>query len=203
MYSIGTTLRRAREEQHRTLTEIAETTGIPLHYLEAIENDDISAFPGNFFYKSFVRQYCFAVEVPYRSVEDRVERILPPETVDPLKAIYQVRGASQRTLEPARSSRRRMLLPGFLLLFALAAGAGSYLWHRKIRMQPDLSPALIVSPNPPVINPVPTPPVIVSEAKGDDAGTRNRSKSRRSPHKSLRRARPRRQHPKRQGLGNE
>jgi cytoskeletal protein RodZ len=191
MHSVGTTIRQARDQQHRTIGQIAEATRIPYHYLEAIESDDVSAFPGNFFYKSFVRQYCSALEVPYQSVGDRVEKMLQPEIVDPLKAIAVARTGSHQTLEPEHSWRRRAFWPGLLLLMILTGGFGMYAWQQKTRRQPAMPAASFVSPKPLEIGPVrplqkaQNAPMVVAEDKAKDVGTRSR---RRSPRRSRRRS---------------
>ncbi len=75
MDSVGTRLRSERDKQKRTLSEIAESTCISSRYLQAIEEDDLTSLPGNFFYKSFVKQYCAALGVPYSSLENLVDPI--------------------------------------------------------------------------------------------------------------------------------
>lgn len=57
MQSLGSKLRKERERRQLTISGIAEETRISQRYLEAIEADDQSAFPGEFFYRAFVRQY--------------------------------------------------------------------------------------------------------------------------------------------------
>lgn len=57
MQSLGTRLRQEREKRHIPLQKIAEETKISARYLEALEADDLSKLPGEFFYRAFVRQY--------------------------------------------------------------------------------------------------------------------------------------------------
>ncbi len=57
MTSVGEMLRTERETQGREIAEIAEELCITQRYLRAIEQDDLGGLPGNFFYKSFVKQY--------------------------------------------------------------------------------------------------------------------------------------------------
>lgn len=57
MQTVGVKLRQEREQQKIRLDKIAEDTRINLRYLEAIEADDASALPGEFFYRAFIRQY--------------------------------------------------------------------------------------------------------------------------------------------------
>lgn len=57
MASLGEKLKEARLKQGLSLGEIAGKTRIQAHLLEAIESDDLQKIPGDFFRKSFVRQY--------------------------------------------------------------------------------------------------------------------------------------------------
>jgi cytoskeleton protein RodZ len=57
MKSLGAKLRLERERQKLGIEKIAEDTRIGLRYLQAIEADDQTSLPGEFFYRAFVRQY--------------------------------------------------------------------------------------------------------------------------------------------------
>src|SRR5690606_9166986 len=57
MDSLGGKLKEARLKQGLSLNEIAGKTRIQTQLLEAIEQDNLAKIPGDFFRKSFVRQY--------------------------------------------------------------------------------------------------------------------------------------------------
>ena len=57
MTSIGEILRAERESQGRTISQVADALCITPTYVRAMESGDVSAIPGVFFYRSFVRQY--------------------------------------------------------------------------------------------------------------------------------------------------
>ena len=57
MQSLGAKLRLERERQNIGIGKIAEDTCISKRYIEAIEADDQTSLPGEFFYRAFVRQY--------------------------------------------------------------------------------------------------------------------------------------------------
>ncbi len=57
MQSLGIRLRLERERRKIGISKIADDTCIAKRYLEAIEADDQTALPGEFFYRAFVRQY--------------------------------------------------------------------------------------------------------------------------------------------------
>lgn len=81
MTSVGTFLRTERERQGRDAGKIAEELCITLRYLRAIEQDDMQALPGNFFYKSFVKQYATVLgldEAQIRACLDAVSSQFEP-----------------------------------------------------------------------------------------------------------------------------
>src|ERR1700730_17635882 len=77
MTSVGTQLRSAREDQQRSLAEIADDLCITQRYLRAIEEDDLKGLPGVFFYKSFVKQYPSIRQVAGRELTPALEALSP------------------------------------------------------------------------------------------------------------------------------
>jgi transcriptional regulator with XRE-family HTH domain len=55
--SIGTKLRQARELRRLTLQQVSETTKVRPHYLQALENDDLSAISSAAQARGFLRIY--------------------------------------------------------------------------------------------------------------------------------------------------
>lgn len=55
--TIGVKLRQAREQHRLTLQQVSETTKIRTHYLQALENDDLSAIPSAAQARGFLRIY--------------------------------------------------------------------------------------------------------------------------------------------------
>ena len=55
--SIGATLRAAREKRRLTLAAVSDSTRIRTHYLQALENDDLSAMPSAAQGRGFLRIY--------------------------------------------------------------------------------------------------------------------------------------------------
>src|SRR3954451_14300967 len=93
MHSVGEKLRSERQRQNRSISANASETCISTRYLEAIEADDLSALPGGFFYKSFVKQYSGALGIDFGALEPELDRVKPPEIQDPLPALsvsYQI-----------------------------------------------------------------------------------------------------------------
>ena len=55
--SIGSTLKQKREARHLSIEQVAEQTRIRAHYLQALENDDLSAIPSMVQARGFLRIY--------------------------------------------------------------------------------------------------------------------------------------------------
>ncbi|WP_166237848.1 helix-turn-helix domain-containing protein [Paenibacillus turpanensis] len=88
MSDLGQLLRKAREEKGLTLDELQEATKIRKRYLEAIEEGQLSALPGSFYVRAFVKSYAEAVgldpdevlemykgEIPQPAVEQPIEPV--------------------------------------------------------------------------------------------------------------------------------
>jgi cytoskeletal protein RodZ len=75
MNSVGRILRSARERQGRAVAEIAKELCLTQQYLRAIEDDDVKALPGTFFYKNFVRQYAAVVGVKEAEIRPGIEAL--------------------------------------------------------------------------------------------------------------------------------
>jgi cytoskeleton protein RodZ len=79
MNSVGAILRSERERQGREMAEIAEELCITQRYLRAIEQDDLKSLPGNFFYKSFVKQYAAILSLDERLLQSGMEALVVAE----------------------------------------------------------------------------------------------------------------------------
>jgi cytoskeleton protein RodZ len=79
MTSVGDVLRSAREQQGRTLAEVAEALCLTHGYVRAMETDDVKNLPGVFFYKSFVWQYAGLLGVDRALIEPGVLLLAPKE----------------------------------------------------------------------------------------------------------------------------
>jgi cytoskeleton protein RodZ len=64
MPGVGAYLRALRERQGVSIDEIARSTRVLHHYLEALESDDLASLPAPVFAKGFIRAYCQALGVP-------------------------------------------------------------------------------------------------------------------------------------------
>ncbi len=82
MQSIGVKLRIERERRKIGIAKIAEDTCIAKRYLEAIEADDLTALPGDFFYRAFVRQYSTYLGWDADETEKQINQVSSSPTFD-------------------------------------------------------------------------------------------------------------------------
>jgi cytoskeleton protein RodZ len=134
MFSVGATLKRARQAQSLDLDAVAARTRINVKYLEAIEADDRGQLPSGFFYKSFVDQYARCLSLDTRELQAEVDRVLSADAPLPLPGYESV---VSRNISPLRTKRRfpasRSIGSVAVLLVVVGGCSGVYtIWrHRK------------------------------------------------------------------------
>ncbi|MDX2267309.1 MAG: DUF4115 domain-containing protein [Bryobacter sp.] len=82
MQTLGMRLRQEREKKEIPLQTIAAQTKIKASYLEAIEADDLAAFPGEYFYRAFVRQYASFLGLDAAAIENQLNTVSSRATVE-------------------------------------------------------------------------------------------------------------------------
>lgn len=129
MQSAGEKLRRERMERGLDLATLSSVTRISRRYLEAIESGNTAELPGDFFHRSFVRQYAVAL-----GLDPAVVDVAPP----PDKTGFPLRSPDRIVME----SNRHYLPPGrmwasVLLFFVVLTGC-SAVYAKWYRMQTAL-----------------------------------------------------------------
>ena len=66
-----------RHQKGISLRQIADTTKIGVHYLEAIEGGQFTKLPGGIYNRSYIRQYARAIEVSEESLMERYLQSAP------------------------------------------------------------------------------------------------------------------------------
>ena len=142
MPSAGELLRYEREKRNRTLCEIASETCISSRYLKAIEADDPKVLPGDFFHRSFIRQYADCLKLDCATTKAILDAVEPAPEIDLLPAFsipQQIAEAEQQSKPLAHVPTR---VAATLLFVVLAGCSGlSALWNRA---QEAADPALQV-----------------------------------------------------------
>lgn len=130
METIGTYLRREREQRGIALEEVADTTRIPMKTLEAMETGRFDALPGETFVKGFLRSYAVAVGVKPEDVLSRYGMELRARDVQPL--------AVRLSTPPAPRGRRFGLAIALVFFAILATLAMSFLLRPRSQDRPEL-----------------------------------------------------------------
>lgn len=144
MASLGQRLREERIRQGKEIRPISEELRIGSRYLEAIEAERWDQLPGEFFNRSFVRQYAQSLGFNGQQFETEYATILKRDSTVDLDAIGAARDPRARLLKEKKlisiapvTERSRSFFDGstglaIAALVVLIAGGGllSLLWDR-------------------------------------------------------------------------
>ena len=93
--SLGSLLRRSREERHIDLDEAASVTRIRRHYLGALENEEWRKLPSQVFVKGFLRSYAEFLGLDTEMVRGLYLKTCPSQRYEP-HVLKEVRPPSGR-----------------------------------------------------------------------------------------------------------
>ncbi len=183
MQSLGMRLRQEREKRHIPLQKIAEETKISARYLEALEADDLSGLPGEFFYRAFVRQYSrylgFDPEAIDRDinvvsskpvVEEGVPTVASMAPDPQISALQEtLRDKPLRAAQDIKDDGMSKAWLGFAAAVILACG-GYYAWKNFASASPTTETASAPTAQTEPVRPPPTqtastPPTAVQPAQ--------------------------------------
>lgn len=137
MYSIGQRLREERLRKGIKLSEISEFTRIRTGFLEAIEADQFDQLPGNFYARSFIRQYARYIGLDDPELEAEIKRQLgepgPVVSTQEVLSGLTVSGPEKSPVLWRTQPTSRRLAYATAALVALAGFLGVYLSWRHIR----------------------------------------------------------------------
>lgn len=85
MTELGELLRKTREEKGLSLYDIQESTKIQRRYLEAIENGNLDALPGQFYARAFIRRYAEVLGINTEEILNQFSNEIPPPPVTPVE----------------------------------------------------------------------------------------------------------------------
>ncbi|SDB89227.1 protein RodZ, contains Xre-like HTH and DUF4115 domains [Pelagirhabdus alkalitolerans] len=128
---IGERLKEARLEKELTIEDVQRLTKIQTRHLQAIERNDFSVMPGQFYAKAFIKEYASAVGLdPYVLMEEHQSELPQPDQEAPI----QYTRSKHRDKQPSKSSPFATLLPTIFVVILIAA-VGFFIW--QIAMSPD------------------------------------------------------------------
>jgi cytoskeletal protein RodZ len=119
MDTVGQMLRRAREDQERSLEAIAGQTKIPVASLRLLEQDTFDELPGDIFVRGFLKSYCQALCIE----DDEVLETYLKQTGSP----NDVRSSSMPSLSGSRPISLRMSNLSWIVALALFLLLGAVL----------------------------------------------------------------------------
>ena len=96
--TVGTTLRRQREQKRMGIAEVSRVTRIPVTTLESIEQDHFDDLPGEVFVRGFLKSYASTVGlvpddiVARYSASRRVACVTPLPVASPVQAAREGQG---------------------------------------------------------------------------------------------------------------
>lgn len=86
--SLGTYLKREREQRQVSVAELAQTTRIPVRILRQLENDEHEELPADVFVRGYLRAYARALGLPEEQVLARHGTREESDAPPPLTAVY-------------------------------------------------------------------------------------------------------------------
>ena len=122
MESLGEYLKEARIKSNLSIAKIAEDTHIVKKFIEAIDEEEFSVFPGEAYLKGFLRTYSDYLGIDSDVVIKKYEKIKMVETPPPMDQLI-----------PKQKLNLRPIITIFLLIIILAgAGTGGFFGIKKL-----------------------------------------------------------------------
>ena len=147
--SFGETLRRRREQMGLSLNDVAVRTRVRKAYLQALEEENLTALPGSAYAIGFLRIYARHLDLAVEPLVTALTGRAAPD-VDRKGSHFTEGGAAA----PRRRARRGKLLPLLLVLLLLAVAGGGYLLYLQRPAAPPVAVKPVEPPMPPAQPPV-------------------------------------------------
>jgi cytoskeletal protein RodZ len=96
--TVGAALRAAREQRRLTLAEVSESTKVRVHYLQALEKDDISAMPSAAQARGFLRLYVDFLGLDLESLIPPPAAVVPELPAESAEAAKEPTGAQPKPM---------------------------------------------------------------------------------------------------------
>ena len=122
----GSLLSAARKAQNYTVDQISEHIKIPVHYIIAIEGNDLESLPADMFARGYIRAYAKFLEISDKEIVQRYDRAVPQDPAKTLKPRSNLRGE-------ASSQSPLIKTITILLIFAVIAAVvyGSFQYYQE------------------------------------------------------------------------
>jgi cytoskeletal protein RodZ len=117
MEAFGTKLRDARNARNLDLDQVSRETNITRRYLEALENEDFTVFPGEPYLLGFLRNYCDYLGLNTSEIVSSYKNLKIQEAPVPLKDLMPKRPITDVLLE--NTAAIRVALIGVIAVVAI------------------------------------------------------------------------------------
>lgn len=163
--TVGQGLKAARERMGMTLPELAAETRVPMRHLEAIEQSEFSALPGQTYTVGFVRSYARALALDDVAIVNALRDELSSGGHERYEAPLQ----NYEPTDPARVPSKALAWTAAAVAVLVLAG---YLIFRSYALAPTAAPQIPTpvatqKPMAPAPNPVATIKDNISAANAD------------------------------------
>jgi len=112
MESLGEKLRTAREEKGLSISQVSRDTNITIRYIEALENENFSIFPGEPYIVGFLKNYSAYLEIDVQKIISLYRAIRIQEQPVPVE---------QLLLHPPKLPK--FIIPALIILIVVGAGS--------------------------------------------------------------------------------
>lgn len=121
---IGKSLHDARVAKGMSLEDVQKITKIQAHYLEAIENEDFSELPGDFYVRAFIKQYADTVGIDGMELLNEHDDSLPDTQTEEYSQkvsedTLSKRSERQNKEEKINSFRKFVLIVGVVIVILI------------------------------------------------------------------------------------
>lgn len=125
---IGEKLREARLEKGYSLDDVSQRTKIQIRHLKAIEENNFSMIPGNFYARVFIKEYANVVDLDFKALMDEHQHEIPSseQQVD-----YTQLSRTRRKSTSSKPSPFATIMPT-IIVFVLLFGVVFFIWRTSL-----------------------------------------------------------------------
>lgn len=119
---IGEQLKERRLEKGLTIDDIQNQTKIQARHIKAIERNDFSLIPGDFYVRAFIREYAQAVGLDVEELIKEHQTELPATVNDDTRDFTRLKRSRTKATSSEKSPFQMLLPTIFVLLFIFLIG---------------------------------------------------------------------------------
>jgi len=125
-FDFGSLLSAERKSQNYTVDQISEHIKIPVHFIIAIESNDLQALPADTFARGYIRAYAKFLEIPDEQIVEMYDRAVPRDPAKTLKPRSNLRGEAS-SQSPMIKTITMLLIIGVIAAIVY----GSFQYYRE------------------------------------------------------------------------